>query len=486
MHLASCLNPKKIVNPYTGQLQYVPCGHCQKCAANAQLHWVERLRLESRCWKYTMFGTLTYNDDCIPKMHYDGYTFTFLDTKRCNPDLGGYMYYKSDGCKTNFDEAYLRDCLETRHGDINVLNVYDVQLFFKRLRKLIKKEYGETIRIYYCGEYGKENLRPHYHFLCWFNSESVYKSFNRLVATCWKYGFVNTSKEESGCAKYVSKYVGKSGRVPTFLRFSRNTPFTNGSKNPPVGTLIIPDEEVRRIFFDADPRFYYLSPSTGFFEKSELWRTYQVRLFPVISRFSVLPNYLLVSLYKVPTQYETFEEFVEAYNKGSFSSRTNEYISKICSHGAKLNVLYRYYLIGNFIARQSQVFGVSIDFYINQIFKFYENFKSLTLKDWYSYLEDYSKEHGISSFVSSDLLFYNHLCDVDRCLLKPYEIAYLESYGVDLDKFYALDPDERSRYRGQFSFDTSLDYIWLSVSMDKYERDINRTKDKNESNGLIL
>jgi len=44
----------------------------------------------------------------------------------------------------------------------------DLQLFMKRLRK----EYGEGIRFFACGEYGDRNLRPHYHLIL-FNSPDV-------------------------------------------------------------------------------------------------------------------------------------------------------------------------------------------------------------------------------------------------------------------------------------------------------------------------
>ena len=50
----------------------------------------------------------------------------------------------------------------------NQLSVRDVQLFIKRVRKLLGTEIGyeyvRPIKVIYSGEYGKKNTkRPHYH-----------------------------------------------------------------------------------------------------------------------------------------------------------------------------------------------------------------------------------------------------------------------------------------------------------------------------------
>jgi hypothetical protein len=52
------------------------------------------------------------------------------------------------------------------------LSVSDCQLFLKRYREYLFRHFNIKIRMAYCGEYGEETNRPHYHFLIfghWFH-----------------------------------------------------------------------------------------------------------------------------------------------------------------------------------------------------------------------------------------------------------------------------------------------------------------------------
>ena len=66
MHLSNCEHPKTIKNPYTGEVMVVPCGRCNTCINKKASQWIQRLDQESRCWKYTAFFTLTYDQDHMP------------------------------------------------------------------------------------------------------------------------------------------------------------------------------------------------------------------------------------------------------------------------------------------------------------------------------------------------------------------------------------------------------------------------------------
>lgn len=115
----------KVVNPRTGRRPLVfdvrksydglriavPCGQCVGCRLEKSRQWAMRCMHEKRMFDESCFLTLTYDDEHLPKY--------------------------------------------------NTLDKRDLQLFFKRLRK----EYGEYIRYYACGEYGETTGRPHYHVL---------------------------------------------------------------------------------------------------------------------------------------------------------------------------------------------------------------------------------------------------------------------------------------------------------------------------------
>lgn len=94
----------------------VPCAKCGFCLANKRSQWMFRIYHEMRNQMYPgWFLTLTYDEKHVPR----------------------------------------------REGALS-LRFRDVQLFFKRLRKL--KYYVKYVAV---GEYGTETLRPHYHILLW-------------------------------------------------------------------------------------------------------------------------------------------------------------------------------------------------------------------------------------------------------------------------------------------------------------------------------
>lgn len=88
----------------------VPCGQCIGCRLERSRQWAIRCVHENQMHDESCFVTLTYDDDNLPK-----------------------------------GETLVRE---------------HCQLFFKRLRKKTPR-----IRLFYCGEYGDESKRPHYHAL---------------------------------------------------------------------------------------------------------------------------------------------------------------------------------------------------------------------------------------------------------------------------------------------------------------------------------
>ena len=97
----------------------VPCGHCSLCRNKKCLDWMTRCLCESASSEYPpFFITLTYDNEHLPKAGVQ---------KR------------------------------------------DLQLFFKRLRINLFREFGDTIplRYFFRSEYGSKNKRPHYHGLVW-------------------------------------------------------------------------------------------------------------------------------------------------------------------------------------------------------------------------------------------------------------------------------------------------------------------------------
>lgn len=201
-----CFNSRTILNRtshyYSGvdPLTFsVPCGKCEGCRNDQRSEWYLRSYgqfLETKAKDgFTLFFTLTYNNDCLP---------TF-----------GKVLPKGTGIFSGFPELYNTPCF----------NKHDVLKFLWKLKKSLKKQYGyDGMRHIITSEYGEKKGRCHYHALLFFpNAHSkTNKSFNvyniyKLVADKWSFGFIGPRRFEwQQCLvknhfaqKYVSKYVCK-------------------------------------------------------------------------------------------------------------------------------------------------------------------------------------------------------------------------------------------------------------------------------------
>lgn len=157
----------KCLKPFLNDYGAHPCGRCICCRVAYSNQWFNRLMLESSEYNSLdiLFCTFTYSNEHLP------------------------------------DNASLER------------SVHDT--FLKRLRSLMKYRYGvDKIRYYWCGEYGKERGRPHYHAIL-FGINSNYK---QEVEQCWHKGYakvcslINSTKSKGkgfGAMRYVVKYTLK-------------------------------------------------------------------------------------------------------------------------------------------------------------------------------------------------------------------------------------------------------------------------------------
>lgn len=99
------------------------------------------------------------------------------------------------------------------YGETLVLDHY--QRFMKRLRK----QYGDGIRFFHCGEYGETNMRPHYHALLFNHSFADQQFFTRrngiplftseALSELWPLGFSTVGAVTFESAAYVARYIMK-------------------------------------------------------------------------------------------------------------------------------------------------------------------------------------------------------------------------------------------------------------------------------------
>lgn len=159
-------NPIKAIN--SALPLHLPCGHCIGCRIDRVDQWATRCHHEAQMHEYNSFITLTYDNHHLPE--------DYSVSKR------------------------------------------EWQLFLKRLRELIEPI---RIRFFACGEYGTENLRPHYHALIFGYAfpdrefHSTAKGGSRqftsaILQQAWPYGRALIGDVTVQSAAYVAGYcMGK-------------------------------------------------------------------------------------------------------------------------------------------------------------------------------------------------------------------------------------------------------------------------------------
>lgn len=163
----------------------VPCGRCPPCKMRRVNSWVFRLLQEQKVAVSSHFITLTYDTRFVPISD------------------NGFMTLKKS----------------------------DYQNFMKRLRKLWYQKYPDSppIKYYACGEYGTQNLRPHYHAII-FNLVD-----ESLVADAWALGGemlgqIHIGQVTGDSIAYTMKYIDKPKQPRRHARDDRVSEFALMSK----------------------------------------------------------------------------------------------------------------------------------------------------------------------------------------------------------------------------------------------------------------
>lgn len=147
-----------------------PCGGCIGCRLSYARDWAVRLCCEAQLHEDATFVTLTFDDEHLPS---------------------DYSVHRRD-----------------------------MQLFMKRLRDHLWRNYKIKIRFFGVAEYGDKNLRPHYHILIfgygfpdrwlWARSPSGKNRYRSPeLEKLWKFGFCELGSVELASINYVARYAMK-------------------------------------------------------------------------------------------------------------------------------------------------------------------------------------------------------------------------------------------------------------------------------------
>jgi hypothetical protein len=168
---------------------------------NRSREWANRCVDEAKLWSRNVFVTLTYDDDHLP----------------------------ADG-KVNREH---------------------IRQFIHNLRR--RKEFrGTTIRFFGCGEYGSQNLRPHYHlilFNCDFPDKYIWKKNRRSQAlyrshiceSLWAKGFCSIGEVNFTTAQYTARYCLKKRSSP--MDYEKYKPILFCSVRPAIGSKFFEEHQ---------------------------------------------------------------------------------------------------------------------------------------------------------------------------------------------------------------------------------------------------
>lgn len=248
-----CVNKRYITNKYTGQKVLVNCGHCPACLQEKAIARTNRIRAEYTSKTIALFVTLTYRNDKIPYFHLEQFlrdgVFRVVRDKRvryvrvrgnkwkpreyAKADwLATYDVLSSKTRTVPFDTKFLKGQDDMKIG---VAYYPDFQLFMKRLRQNLERNYDFTqhFSYYSCSEYGPKTLRPHFHLLLFVPSGS-YKTFASAIAKSWSFDDYFRTRRNIEVAvdasSYVASYVNCDSTLPTLFREKNFRPKHSYSK----------------------------------------------------------------------------------------------------------------------------------------------------------------------------------------------------------------------------------------------------------------
>lgn len=302
-----CLNPNKVVNPYTHESMVVPCGKCKACILAKNSRYAFQCDLESYTAKHTVFVTLTYSNEYLPVLR------PFLtngDLEKSGFERNSYSLLDNETGELLGDLDILSSDLKLLQrkfnlcGDIPYLRKYDLQLFLKRFRYYVSKQFpSEKIRYYAVGEYGPVHFRPHYHVLLFLQSDQALSLCSEFVSKAWTYGRVDCQLSKGKCSSYVAGYVNSSVLVPEIFKIRALRPFNVHSQKLGQGFLqgsrsevysLTTEQFIKRSVvvngkykeFDVwrSAYSYYFPKCRGFVNKSSRERAYSYAVYDTARR----------------------------------------------------------------------------------------------------------------------------------------------------------------------------------------------------------
>lgn len=227
----SCYRPLHIYNKYIGRDLVVPCRECEACLKAASSRLVSRIENLRSTSAMCLFFTLTYDDEHVPVarfcpshcevdyysvLHKSRFKYTFsskeYENALCNMSDLDYKILRFGAPTTVTSKKFSPFCF-------SVLRKKDLQLFFKRFRKLFNYAFPtQDFKYFAIGEYGVRTFRAHYHGIIFLDNTVSFDRLQTLVRMSWKLGLVDVQSVSSTASSYCASYLSAFGLLPSFLQ----------------------------------------------------------------------------------------------------------------------------------------------------------------------------------------------------------------------------------------------------------------------------
>lgn len=339
-----CLHPKRVLNPYTKELLSVPCGKCRACVLTRQSYLALQCRLESKSNLYSVFVTLTYNNDNVPK--------AYLHDSLVDPY--GYDLVSEDSeLLTDVSITYAKKKqLEEKFnllGAVPYLRKLDLQKFIKRIRYYASKYHKEKLRYFACGEYGPVHFRPHYHLIFYFNDKGLLSKLGEYINKTWTYGYTDAQLVSKDASQYVAGYVNGSCDLPEVFKAPTTRPFVVHSSR--LGCKFL-NGQCQEVYQTSPTDFIKRCVAdNGRISQFNVWRSYYSYFYPKCKGFATKPQRELYDTYtlyatakKAYPQCETAIEISKAiaYDCYYFGNTSHWIVNTVSDQYCKILCQYFY------------------------------------------------------------------------------------------------------------------------------------------------
>lgn len=204
-----CCFPLELkIKDRTGHELKVDCGRCLNCLIKktTYLEFIAKKELQETYKKGqgASFITLTYNEEYAP----------YSVPKNKNLTKYTPIIEKQKENK-NYIQVRLHDYLTNEkamiyiiQNGVNTLVRKDLTNYIKRIRQnMVRNNDKRQIKVIYCGEYGGQTKRSHYHLIILGLTKEETKMYSKEA---WKYGIQDIGALGNGGIRYLIDYINKS------------------------------------------------------------------------------------------------------------------------------------------------------------------------------------------------------------------------------------------------------------------------------------